>query len=455
MALIPRPTFAPASATRPPGFAGEVFDWLLRASLLPVPEVALVTTLGIAAGIMGRAYTTPAPHTGLNIYLILVGRSATGKEMLHDGAGALLVALRQRVPSVVNLINFDDYVSGPALAKQCAESRCFVNFNSEFGRRLKRMANPKDAPMADLRTTYTKLYSKSGPSSFVGDLVYSNARHSIPGAVAFSVIGETTPGTLRTAMTPDMMEDGFLSRFGWLEYTGDRPTENDAAALHTTPPEALVAKLAEVAVQAMTMLANNTFCPIRLTHDAQVRLDVFKGLCTVNINAAGEDESLRQIWNRAHLKALKYAGLVAGLDNHTQPVATLPQVEWAIGLVQRDAALFEQSLANGDVGSDATAQEKKLLHMIGEFLHKPLSKSYAFVPAAMQTDGVVPRKYLQKRTSDTACFLAHPLGATVALDKALQSLCDSGYLAEIDKVKAGEVYTFQGRCFKVVELPKA
>lgn len=438
---------------RPPGFAGELFDWLLRSALLPVPEVAVVTTLGVIAGIAGRAYTTPAPNTGLNIYLILVGRSATGKEALHEGAGRLLMALRQKVPMVHSLLNFDEYASGPALAKQCAEHpRSFVNFSGEFGRKLKRMANPKDAPMAELRTTFTKLYTKSGPASFVGDLVYSKSRHPIPGAVALSVVGETTPGTLRAAMTQDMMEDGFLSRFGWLEYTGERPRENLRVAEHARPPEALVERLAEIAMQALTMLANNTTCAVEQADEAARILGTFRVRCNSQIEKAGKDEAGRQVWNRAHLKSVKYASLLAVLDNHMQPSIQPVHAAWAVMLVERDAALFEQSLASGDVGSDATAQEKKLLFVLHEYLSQPLRDSYR-VPQAMQKDGVVPRRYLQMRTSDTASFKAHPLGATVALDKAIQSCIDSGYMVEMPKDKAGEMYTFQGRCYRIVQLP--
>jgi Protein of unknown function (DUF3987) len=437
----------------PPGNAGRIARWLLDVAMLPVPEVATVTTLGILAGLTGRAWTTPAPCTGLNIYLILVARSATGKEALHEGAGRLLVALRRKIPSVVHLINFDDYASGPALAKQCAaESRSFVNFSSEFGRRLKRMANPKDAPMAELRTTFTKLYSKSGPASFVGDLVYSNARHAIPGAVAFSIVGETTPGTLRSAMTQDMMEDGFLSRFGWVEYTGERPAENTEAAKHAEPPDWLISGLAEIARQAMTMLANNASQEVQCTAEAAGKLQTFNVRCNAGIARAGDNEAHRQVWSRANLKARKYAALLAVADDHMRPTITPTHVDWCVALVERDAAIFERSLTSGDVGSDTVAQERKLLHVLREYLIQPLPPSYG-VPAQMQKDGVAPRRFLQMRTSDTAAFKGHPLGATAALDHALRSLVDSGYLTEMDKVKAAEQYTFQGRCFRVVQLP--
>lgn len=450
-----QPAVQQAALELPPGNAGRMTRWLLDAALLPVPEIAVVTTLGVLAGLCGRAWTTPTPQTGLNIFLILVARSATGKEALHEGASKLRVAIRQKVPGVMHLINFDDYVSGPALAKHCAiEPRSFANFSREFGRRLKRMANPKDAPMADLRTVMTTLYSTSGPDSSVGDLVYSKERHSIAGAVAFSIVGETTPGTLRSAMTPDMMEDGFLSRFGWVEYLGERPDENEHVAAHRVPPEWLVEGLAAIAVQAQTLLANNRPQEVHQDEAASDVLAGFKARCVVGIKRAGGNDAHRQVWSRANLKALKYASLLAVADSHMNPVVTLAHAEWAIALVERDAALFESSLSSGDVGIDTAAHEKKLIHILKEYLLSPPAASY-HVPTAMQKDAMVPRKYLQMRTSDVSAFKAHPQGPTKALDDAVRSLCDSGWLVEVDKAKAGEAYGFQGRCYRIVQLPDA
>lgn len=447
------PTSAPLEL--PPGNAGHLARWLLDAAMLPVPEVAVVTTLGILAGLCGRAWVTPAPCTGLNIYLILIARSATGKEALHEGANRILTALRRRVPSASQLINFDDYASGPTLAKQCAvEPRSFVNFSTEFGRRIRRMANPKDAPMGELRTVLTKLYAKSGPASIVGNLMYSKERYDNQGSVACSLVGETTPGTLRAAMTQDMMEDGFLSRFGWIEYTGDRPAENMHAAIHVEPPEALVEGLANIAARAMTLFANSATQEVGCAPEATILLSRFSERCNTAIKSAADNEAHRQVWSRAALKAKKYASLLAVADNHVCPTITAAHVTWCVNVVERDAAIFESSLASGDVGSDTVAQERKLLHVLREYLRQPLRASYG-VPAQMQKDGVVPRRFLQMRTSDTAAFRSHPLGATAALDHALRSLCDSGYLAEIDKVKASELYTFQGRCFRIVDLPRS
>lgn len=457
--LLPTPPELDAEQTLalPPGNMGELVSWLYASAMYPVREVALVTALGLMAGIAGRAYTAPSPRlTGLNVYLVLIARSASGKEALHELAGMLMTTLRAAVPGVGAMVNFADYASGPALAKACAgEPRSMVNFSSEFGRKLKRMANPKDAPMADLRTVLTKLWSKSGPQSVAGDLVYSDAKASVsvPGAVSFSLVGESTPGTVLAALTDDMAEDGLLSRIQFVEVCGERPAYNAwlEGGLPPLPPPVLEA-LQGVAQQALTLLGRNASQPVGTTDAARQALDAFRTKCDASVRAAGADELMRAMWNRAHLKALKYCGLMAALEEPLNPMTTVEQAQWAIYFSERGVRVLQRKQADGDLGDGDQARQRKLVLMLRQYILHPVPERYR-IPEAMRVDGVVPRRYLQQRTSDVAAFSQHRLGATAALDMALKSLCDSGYLVELDKLKATESYTFQGRCFRVVQLP--
>lgn len=446
------PAVAPAADAGldwPPGLAGSVAQFIYSNAPRPVKEVAIVGALGLLAGMCGKAWVIPG--SGLNSYIILVARSAIGKEAMHGGIGALMHKLRELVPGADAFVSFNDFASGPALAKACAVQTSFVNVAGEFGKKLRRMSNDQDSTMHGLRTLMTNLYQKSGPTSLVGGINYSNKDNNVAtvSGVAFSMIGETTPSTLYESLTETMMEDGFLSRFTVVEYTGKRPPANPRPELH--PSEALVKALGDIALQAKTLLANHQHMPILRMPDAAALMDAFDVECDGQINST-DDESKRQMWNRAHLKMMRFAALLAVADNHHAPVVQAHHVTWALDLIRRDIAVMRGRIEGGDVGTTDHSRQRKLTAVINDFITKPLPDSYG-VPQIMQRDGVVPRKYLQVRTAQVTAFNQHKNGSTFALDSTIKSMVDSGYLVEMDKAKAGEQYTFQGRCYRVVNLP--
>lgn len=441
----------PGGLPWPPGLVGRIAQFVYNAAPRPVKEVAIVAALGWMAGVCGKAWVIPG--SGLNMYIILVARSGVGKEAMHGGLGALVSRLRESQPTAQQFINFNDFASGPALAKACSENSSFVNVAGEFGRKLQRLANnAHDGPMQSLRTVMTNLYQKSGPASIVGGITYSNKDSNIGSisGVAYSMIGETTPDTLYASLTESMMEDGFLSRFTIIEYNGPRPQANSFPNL--VVPNDLVEDCHKLCHLAATWIGNHTRCYLQRTQAAADMMAEFDAECDAQINSS-EDESWRQMWNRAHLKMVRIAGLLCIGDAPDCPVIDVPHIEWALDVVRRDIALMSKRLESGDVGQGDTSREKKLLHIMHEFLTKPLPPSYQ-VPAAMQRDALVPRKYLQMRVCKVASFSHHPMGTKRALDDAIQSCCDSGYIAEVDKNKVGEQYTFMGRCFRIVSLPK-
>lgn len=449
------PQTPPAALPRlvaPPGRLGELVSHLRESALYPCTEVAVCSALGIVAGIAGRAYATPGRPTGLNIYLVLVGRTGSGKEALHEGPQALVQLARQKVPPLATLVNGHDYASGPALAKAAAEgARCSVTFSSEFGRMLARMANDRDANAQALRTVLTTLYSKSGPHSVVGDLRYSDtAKHvSISGSVALSIVGESTPGTLLGALTQSMAEDGLLSRVHCVAMPERRAEFNYAAEAGEAPvPPELVQWLVDLATQALTLMFRPAWVQCAIDTDAADWLDGYRRTCTESMEAT-DVELLRSLHNRAHLKALKYASLMAVAENPLRPVVTEPMVHWAINFADLGVRYMVARVAGGDVGQGDKAREQYVAKLIRRWLTDPRLDA-----AGLADAGIVTRKYLQQRTSDVAAFNKHhSLGATALLDHTLRAMVDAGYLAEADKAKVTEKYGYQGRCYRVVDLP--
>lgn len=443
------PVETPSTLEWPPGRVGDVAKWMYSIAPRPVREVAIVSALGFFAGIMGRVYNISG--SGLNLYMVLVARSAIGKEAMHSGISKLCHRLLLASPYISNHIDFSDYASGPALVKAITQRTSFVNVAGEWGRKLRKMSDDHtEGPMASLRTVMTNLYQKSSAGTIVGGIGYSDKEKDVKSAngVAYSMIGETTPDTFYESLTNTMMQDGFMSRFIVIEYAGLRPELNTATSAPF--PEHIVDELVNL-LELVHHCPPDRFADISMSREAQDMLDEFNKECDTQINAT-DDESWRQMWNRAHLKALKIAGILAVADNCGAPCVMTQHAEWALDVVKRDIRIMSRKMTDGDVGDGDMVRERKLLATLRDYLREPMSKGYG-LPDEMRQAGVVARKYLQIRLQRTNSFIKHKLGQTAAMDLTIRSLTDSGYLVEVAKDKIPAEWNFHGKCYRIVSLP--
>jgi hypothetical protein len=270
--------------------------------------------------------------------------------------------------------------------------------------------------------------------------------------VAFSLIGESTPGTFFESLTPAMMEDGFMSRFNVVEYAGDRPDKNPSRS--EAPSPALVSRLVDIMSHSQTLRLREEVQHVTLSDTAAQQLDAFCAECDDQIRAAGDDESRRQMWNRAHLKALRMAALLAVGDNHLHPTVSDDHAAWAIGLVRADIAVFGRRIGSGDVGvASDDARERKLVTIIRDYIVAETIPQGYKVLTQMHTDGIVPRHYLQRRVSTLPAFKGHKLDVTRALDDALKGMVANGWLLECKKTAVIEGYGYHGVAYRVLGLP--
>lgn len=441
-----------AGRTKPwaPGMLGVICKFIYQNSMRPVKEVAEVGGIGLMAGLTGKAWHIP--QSGLNLYVTLIAQSGVGKEAMHSGISAIVRACGAENPLFYKFVDFTEYASGPALTKACVVNPCFVNVSGEWGKRMKQLADDHHSgPLQTLRTQMTNLYQKSGPQAIVGGIGYSSTDNNIASVagVSYSMIGETTPQTFYNSLTESMMEDGFLSRFLIVEYTGDRPLENEHRL--DSPDAAMVRALNNIGTQADMMISRNESQPVGRTEEAAALMQKFSLMCDSNING-NKDEAKRQMWNRAALNSMRIAAGMAVLNNHITPVITLEDVEWAQGKVMESIAIMGRRIEGGDVGTGDNSRERKLVTILKEYLTKPIPASYK-VPDAMRLNSIVPRNYLQTRTNSASSFTGHRNGKNRALEESLQSLVADGYLMEVQKDKVVDGYGFHGKAYRILKLP--
>lgn len=439
----------------PPGLAGALAGFIYNSSPRPVKEVAIVAALGFLAGVCGKAFNIP--QSGLNMYIILVARSGVGKEAMHSGLSLVLEELRHSLPAAQKFVDFNDFASGPALVKAAAQNSSFVNVAGEWGRKLRRLSEDArvDGPMWHLRTVMTNLYQKSGFGNMVGGITYSNQENNISSltGVAYSMIGESTPGMFYDSLTPAMMEDGFLSRFLVIDYDGDRPALNrrPQRKMHTALGQALHGLCA----QALTIIQRFGNEQVQFDSEATALLECFDIKCDVTINAT-DDESIRQMWNRAHLKVMRLAALLAVGDNWLQPVVTLKHAEWALSVVNRDIAIMSRKLGQGDIGLDENSRERKLAQVLIEYSKGGIDNGESYgVPESLINERIITRRYLQIRLANITQFKASKEGSTRSLDYTIKLMIETGYLVEVEKSYLVLNHGYHGKSYRILGLPTA
>jgi len=438
----PEPKLAPQKACIfPAGLVGEVAEYIYSAAIRPVREMALAAAIGMIAGISSRSYSISG--TGLNQYLVLLGGTGTGKEGMSSGIDALYYAIAKEVPTVYGFSGPASFSSGQALMKHMAEQPCFLTILAEFGLLMQTMSGSNTpAHMVMYRQALLNLYTKSGPKASVNPSVYAKKEDNseMVQSPNLSLLGESTPEAFYQALSEELISEGLIPRFQIIEYSGTRVTKNDNA--FRLPPQGLVKKLSALVMTACHTANNKTCCSVEQDADAAKLLDLFDTHSDTMINAKDSNEVHKQLWNRAHLKALRLAALVAVGNNHHKPVIDRGAAEWAITMVTTGINLVESKFTKGEIGHGASRHEAEVRKVFQAYFttsHETLVNSYS-VPKRLLGEPVVPYTFLRRRLKSLASFKNGFKTPQDNIKAALQDMCESDIIVEIDKKTALSKY---------------
>ena len=418
----------------PPGLIGDLAEYFYSSSIRPVRQISLVGAIGLLAGIVGRTYNINS--TGLNQYLILIAKTGSGKESIATNIDSMVTAVRSSVPSVDQFIGPGTFASGQGLVRVLDKQNCFVSVLGEFGFTLKSICSQKaSASQEMLKKVLLDIYAKSGFSKTLRPSVYSDSDRNtkVVQAPNVTIVGESTPETFYEGLDSSLIAEGLIPRFHIFEYNGPRPPRNKNA-FHP-PDRELVNRFGEVLAIALTAEQNRVCCPVQVDQSAQSILDDFDAHADRKINSASHDVVL-QLWNRAHLKALKLAALVAVGSNPHQPIVDSNSASWAIRLIEQDIDRLLAHFATGDIGSGDTKMEADIRRAVTDYLGMSKTRRAEYgVSEKLRAAPVVPLSFLRRRLRPLASFRTHRLGANAALSTALKAMTEA---RELELVPAGQ-----------------
>jgi hypothetical protein len=265
-------------------------------------------------------------------------------------------------------------------------------------------------------------------------------------------MGESTPEKFYEGLHEGLISDGLLPRFTVIEYHGKRPPLNEAHLI-AQPSSDLVEKMATLCSYAMTLNSQNKAIRIKLDSEAQSIFDKFNEHCDLNINSS-DAELNRQLWNRAHIKALKLAGLVSVGCNRYDPCVNMEIAQWSINIIIADVQNMLDRFESGQVGAnnEESLQLFKAISVVKEYLTKPwsyISKYAGEGASSLYTDRVISYLYLHKKLCSSTVFKKDKMGATSALKRAIKTMCESGDLQELSRSELYQKYNTTAIAYSV------
>lgn len=434
----------------PPGLLGEIAAYIYSAAPRPVPEIALCAAMGLMAGITGRAYNISG--TGLNHYILLLARTGSGKETIANGIAQIMNAVQKKVPDAANFIGPGEIRSDAALLKYLSKKApSFLTIGGEFGHTLALMAAQNaNAQMRGIKRLMLDLYAKSGQGNVLRPTIYSDTDKSTLALAspAFSFIGESAPESFYESVDENLIADGLLPRFTLIEYTGKRQHLNKNA--NHAPSEQLIERVAALCAQALMLNNANTAVQVQLLPEAAVLMSDFDQECTNRINAEITRPVIAGLWNRAHLRALKLAALVAVGNNPYQPTVDKASAEWAIALSSHNTKQLLHRFAVGDVGSSAqdSKQLNEVRRQIKLYFTQPVEQILSYIEnVKFYNQHLIPGHFLSRRLSAMAAFRNDRRGSNYSLKAAIKQLIDDGEIFEVSKQEVFKKVNSTATCY--------
>lgn len=441
--------------TVPPGLLGDIAQYIYAAAPRPVPEIALAGALAFMAGVCGRAFNVNG--TGLNQYFLLLAPTGTGKEGIQNGTSKLMAAVMRTLPAAGEFIGPGEIASPQALTKHLGQSSSFVSILGEFGITLKQMSDIR-APthLIGLRRAMLDLYNKSGDGSVLSKSIFADSDKNTKSvkSPSFSMIGESTQHRFYEALDESMISEGLLPRFTLIEYNGLRVPLNKNA-MYVKPNTRLIEMTAQMCAQAMMLNGQNKVVNVEFDEQAYAMQDKFDKSCDARINTNRESEVAVQLWNRAHIKSLKLASLIAIGCNLYTPIITAEMYSWAVRICEHDAMTMLKRFQQGEVGaqSEENKQTNDLKRMVKDYMIRPWSEIMKYGSSiGMYNEKILPLSYLSRRLLNMASFKNDRQGPTAALKRVIQSLCDIGDLAEITPQQKNSMGFGQAKCYMITNV---
>jgi hypothetical protein len=314
----------------PPGAFGELAQSAYDMARFQYREVAVISALGLVAGICGRKFN--AEGAGLNMYATLIMDTGMGKDSInHFITNALMNA--NDVGTGSSFIGPVRFTGPKAVFNSLKSARSQICVFTEAGLLLSSKSGDKEG----LKRVLLGIYTKSGKNSFSGSEIYSEEDKTVKSmrAPALSIINESTPKMLLDVFrTGDALVSGDVPRQLIYRVVGDKP---DANRRHYSASlsDSCLEKIKHLVSKCATVQAVEDPSAWDMIPDASVEEDM---VATEKFYIKMQNENRHSnttkyaMATRAYYKAVRLAA-IASVFNHYDLAIRDEEWQWAKAMI--------------------------------------------------------------------------------------------------------------------------
>lgn len=427
----------------PPGLLRDLADYSFATAYLPLQEASLLGPLSFISALCGRGYVTP-DNSGLNLWLILVGRTGCGKDELQKSVKRILSGVSKQLPHVRRIFG-GELVSGPAVETTFQETLRYISYFKEFGKTFSTLASPN--PQEHTRSLVGSLLNSYNAAD-VGGSIECRKKAKNEGEKPYierpclCVMGDSTPGELYGAVSTRELASGFLQRFMLFEVKPESWSLHSNSNSGLPLPKKLADKLGLLAEMMERFDADARAVPtrVRATAKAQKMLSDYALNKRKAIRRNTGPQNSDEVYNRAGLKVARLATIVAVCADFHSPLIEEVHAQWAIELVERLDAQMLAKFSTGEVGTGQVKQEAEILGAAVRLSKLTLKERAALgmVSKVAKAKDFIPLSVLKAEVIQRSSFENDKAGAVTAFERCVASMVRAGVFSQVDENYASD-----------------
>jgi hypothetical protein len=369
----------PAELLQPPGFAGEICQWINETAIKPQPVLTLANVLAFFGAVVGRKVRTPT-DARTNLYCLGVGESGCGK----DHSRKQIKRICEAAGLTGELLGGEDVSSDSAILAAVATRPSILFQLDEIGHFIANV-NSKYAAnhQKSIAPTLTKLFS-SANTTFIGkEYAGDTPRRDIvqPNVCLY---GTTVPSRLYDGLTPSEISDGFLGRM--LVFQSDTPDPHECEVEIQEVPAGIVTMIQAWygrndlprAEGNLAAVIQHVPITVRFEDEAQAEIARFRARCRDHKANNRGPMNLDVLWSRAVEHAMKVSLVLACGESYQTPIVSGMTAAWAVRLVEHLVSSLVNVIRDSVAGSDSERDLLLVQRIIREAGPEGINRSNLF-----------------------------------------------------------------------------